>query len=163
MAMATYLQAVGEDEIALLRSEPERINRLDNEPDWSTHLMPSLNYFLTGDAYPSDQGPLGEALSGSESVACPTLETGSFDLVLPARAREILEALRGVDPEEIRSAVEQAYFDALVDVDELYELEIIPADEVPGGKLTRLQARPKALVGDPEDLVHLDWSKEWKP
>ncbi len=42
-------------------------------------------------------------------------------------------------------------------------LRIIPADEVSGGKLTRLKARPKALVGNPEDLVHMDWSKEWKP
>jgi hypothetical protein len=137
--MATYLQAANGDEIALLRSEPERINRLDNEPDWSTHLMPSLNYFLTGDAYPSDQGPLGEALSGSESVACPTLETGSFDLVVPARAREVLEALRGVDPEEIRSAVEQADFDELVEEEELYELEIIPADEVADALLHDLE------------------------
>jgi hypothetical protein len=42
-------------------------------------------------------------------------------------------------------------------------LKIVPADEVPAGKLTRLKVRPKALVGDPEDLVHMDWSKEWKP
>lgn len=41
-------------------------------------------------------------------------------------------------------------------------LRIVPADQE-GGKLARLTARPKALVGDPEDLVHLDWSQEWKP
>lgn len=42
-------------------------------------------------------------------------------------------------------------------------LRIVPADQGTGGKLARLTARPKALVGDPEDLVHLDWSKEWRP
>ena len=42
-------------------------------------------------------------------------------------------------------------------------LKIVSVDEVPGGKLARLRVRPKALVGDPEDLVHMDWSKEWKP
>jgi len=42
-------------------------------------------------------------------------------------------------------------------------LKIVPADEEKGGKLQRLKPRPKALVGDPEDLVHMDWSKEWKP
>ena len=28
------------------------------------------------------------------------------------------------------------------------------------GKLARLVARPGVIVGDPEDLVHMDWSKE---
>jgi len=27
-------------------------------------------------------------------------------------------------------------------------------------KLDRLVARPDVIVGDPEDLVHMDWSKE---
>ena len=42
-------------------------------------------------------------------------------------------------------------------------LRIVPADESPRTKLARLEPRPKAIVGDPEDLVHLDWSAEWKP
>lgn len=42
-------------------------------------------------------------------------------------------------------------------------LKIIPADEPTRGKLDRLEPRPDAIVGDPEDLVHLDWSSEWKP
>lgn len=28
-------------------------------------------------------------------------------------------------------------------------------------KLSRLVRRPGVVVGDPEDLVHLDWSSEW--
>lgn len=42
-------------------------------------------------------------------------------------------------------------------------LRIVPADERPRGKLGRLRPHPKSIVGDPEDLVHLDWSSEWKP
>ena len=42
-------------------------------------------------------------------------------------------------------------------------LKIVPADETAPSKTARLRARPKVLVGDPERLVHLDWSKEWKP
>lgn len=28
-------------------------------------------------------------------------------------------------------------------------------------KLQRLVARPDTIVGDPEDIVHVDWSAEW--
>lgn len=44
-----------------------------------------------------------------------------------------------------------------------HRLKIVPADEAAPTKTARLRARPKVLVGDPETLVHLDWSKEWKP
>lgn len=40
-------------------------------------------------------------------------------------------------------------------------LRIVPADQP--SKLARLSAHPSAIVGDPEDLVHLDWSGEWRP
>ncbi|MEA3418762.1 MAG: type II toxin-antitoxin system Phd/YefM family antitoxin [Campylobacterota bacterium] len=30
-------------------------------------------------------------------------------------------------------------------------------------KLDSLKAHPDAIVGDPEELVHIDWSHEWKP
>ena len=42
-------------------------------------------------------------------------------------------------------------------------LRIIPADEPQRGKLERLRPHPKALVGDPQEIVHLDWSDEWHP
>jgi prevent-host-death family protein len=42
-------------------------------------------------------------------------------------------------------------------------LKIVPADEPVRGKLDRLEPHPDAIVGDPKDLVHLDWSSEWKP
>ena len=33
------------------------------------------------------------------------------------------------------------------------------------GKIERLRkaARPRAIVGDPEEIIHLDWEKEWRP
>jgi hypothetical protein len=37
-------------------------------------------------------------------------------------------------------------------------LKIVP--EQKPDKLSRLKKR-KCIVGDPEDLVHLDWSSEW--
>lgn len=32
----------------------------------------------------------------------------------------------------------------------------------PKSKLENLKARD-VVVGDPEDLVHIDWSEEWRP
>lgn len=29
-------------------------------------------------------------------------------------------------------------------------------------KLANLQAHPGTIIGDPEDVVHMDWSEEWK-
>jgi antitoxin (DNA-binding transcriptional repressor) of toxin-antitoxin stability system len=42
-------------------------------------------------------------------------------------------------------------------------LKIVPAEEPARSKLDRLEPHPGSIVGDPEDLVHLDWSAEWKP
>ena len=46
-------------------------------------------------------------------------------------------------------------------------LRIVPAEVavVPGSKLERLKGRgnPDAIIGDPDDLVHLDWSVYWNP
>jgi antitoxin (DNA-binding transcriptional repressor) of toxin-antitoxin stability system len=38
----------------------------------------------------------------------------------------------------------------------------IVAEDQPS-KLDRLVPHPDALVGDPEDFVHIDWSHEWRP
>ena len=43
------------------------------------------------------------------------------------------------------------------------KLKIIPGDEGTPSRLSRLKRRPKAIRGDPQDLVHLDWSREWRP
>jgi len=43
------------------------------------------------------------------------------------------------------------------------KLKIIPGDVAKGGKLARLKSRPHVLLCDPDELVHVDWSREWKP
>lgn len=40
-------------------------------------------------------------------------------------------------------------------------LKIVPVDGP--DKLTRLKKHANTIVGDPEDLVHMDWSGEWRP
>ena len=40
-------------------------------------------------------------------------------------------------------------------------LRIVPAE--PPGRLDRLVRRPGFLKVDPESIVHLDWSDEWRP
>ena len=40
-------------------------------------------------------------------------------------------------------------------------LRIAPA--VRRDRLKYLRPHPGAIIGDPEDLVHIDWSGEWKP
>jgi hypothetical protein len=37
-----------------------------------------------------------------------------------------------------------------------------PLEEPPHDKLDNLKRRD-CLVGDPEDLVHMDWSQWWRP
>ncbi len=40
-------------------------------------------------------------------------------------------------------------------------IRLVPA--VPTGKLAGLEPRPDVVVGDPDDLIHCDWSETWKP
>lgn len=40
-------------------------------------------------------------------------------------------------------------------------LRIVPVDQV--SKVSRLVPHPETIHGDPDDLVHMDWSGEWKP
>ena len=40
-------------------------------------------------------------------------------------------------------------------------VRIVPVD--PPSRLDNLTAHPGDIIGDPEDLVHMDWSHEWRP
>jgi antitoxin (DNA-binding transcriptional repressor) of toxin-antitoxin stability system len=40
-------------------------------------------------------------------------------------------------------------------------LQIVPME--PPDRLAKLETNPNLIVGDPEDLVHIDWSLEWRP
>lgn len=40
-------------------------------------------------------------------------------------------------------------------------LKVVPDVQV--SRLTRIRTRPGAIVGDPEELVSVDWSGTWDP
>ncbi len=40
-------------------------------------------------------------------------------------------------------------------------LQIVPVGR--RSKLDRVVGRPDFIVGDPGDLVHIDWSEHWRP
>jgi len=40
-------------------------------------------------------------------------------------------------------------------------LRVVPVEGP--SKLDRLVPHPDAIVGDPEDFLHMDWSHEWRP
>jgi hypothetical protein len=40
-------------------------------------------------------------------------------------------------------------------------LRIIPVDEP--SRLGRLVPHPDAIVGDPDELISIDWSEHWRP
>ena len=42
------------------------------------------------------------------------------------------------------------------------KLKIVRAKETESSWLDDLPERPDVIAGDPEDLVHIDWSKEWR-
>lgn len=42
-------------------------------------------------------------------------------------------------------------------------LRIVPVAESCRSRLDRLTSRLEVVNGDPEDLVHLDWSADWQP
>lgn len=133
MAQSTWLQPVSSAEIHDLRKNPSSINELDKADDYRTHFGASLNYFLTGEAYPSTTDhALWAALDGAESIACPTLENKAFAVVSSERAAEIAARLAAIDLAVIEAEVRQADFDELLDEQELYDLELITPDEAPG-------------------------------
>jgi antitoxin (DNA-binding transcriptional repressor) of toxin-antitoxin stability system len=49
-----------------------------------------------------------------------------------------------------------------LEIDRRGKTLLIVAAQAPG-RLDRLPSRPTFINGDPDDLVHLDWSREWKP
>jgi hypothetical protein len=43
-------------------------------------------------------------------------------------------------------------------------LLIVPKEkEKKGSKLDNLPYRPGYIIGDPDELIHMDWSSEWNP
>lgn len=43
------------------------------------------------------------------------------------------------------------------------QLRIEAVDAGPPNKLERIRGNPDAIVGDPEELIHIDWTADWRP
>jgi hypothetical protein len=121
--MCTYLQRVSAEQLARLAAKPTSIAKLDEPDTFATHYMATINYFLTGSAYPGrKRGPLALALMGLRNIPCPTLENGCFDVVPPERVAAISAALQAVDVAAVRAAVIEADLEELVEDEEIDEL-----------------------------------------
>jgi hypothetical protein len=129
MAMATYLHMVTDDKIA--SADANLVRQLDGAAWHQTYFAPSLSYFLTGSAYPSDEHPLSGALFGSRSVDCPTLENGSFGVVSASAVASIAQELAAVRLDEVKARIAAADLDRLIADEELEDLEVVEADTVP--------------------------------
>lgn len=128
--MCTYLQQVTAEQIAELVARPESIAELDEPVTFATHHMATINYFLTGSAYPTrKRGPLALALMGTRNVKCKVLENGSFDVVPPERVAAIAAALRAVDVSELEAAVAEAELEELVEEEEIDEITDLSPEE----------------------------------
>jgi hypothetical protein len=128
--MCTYLQQVTAEQIAALVAKPESIAELDEPETFTTHSLATINYFLTGSAYPTrKRGPLALALMGTRTVRCKVLENGSFDVVPPERVAAIAAALRAVDVDAVEAAVAEADLEELVEEEEIDEITDLSPEE----------------------------------
>ena len=133
MAMMTTLQMVSAGELEALLATPTSINRLDKpgEASGGSYYGCAISFFLVGDAYPSyeESGPLAATFSGSESVSCSSLENGEFGVARPDVVAEIAAALDAVDLDAFRDRVATADHAELVEEEELFDLELLLADD----------------------------------
>lgn len=135
MAMVTIVRMVSDAEIAALRADPDSIRQLDGRGDetFRTHYECSINYFVTGDAYPVDH-PLASVLSGIDNVLTDRLEAGAFGVSHADRVRVLAEGLARVDVAAIRAAVASADFERLAEED-VDDAEILREAADPAGVL----------------------------
>src|SRR3954471_9580069 len=128
MAMATYLHMVSDDKIA--SADANLVRELDGNAWHQTYFGPSLNYFLTGSAYPAGDHLLSGMVFGSRSVDCPTMEHGSFGVVPASEVAVIADGLAAVDLDAVRERITRADLAALVSDEELEDLEVVAAETV---------------------------------
>lgn len=129
MAMATYLHMVTDDKIA--SADANLVRQLDGAAWHQTYFGPSLNYFLTGSAYPAGDHPLGGMVFGSRSVDCPSMEHGSFGVVPASEVATIADGLAAVELDAVRERIARADIGALIRDEELEDLEVVGAETVP--------------------------------
>lgn len=130
--MAANLHAVSETRIEELRRDSESVARLPDEPVTPTFFYhyPSINYFLTGDAYPAaDDHKLASLLFGKETIDCPSLENGNFGIVSPKLVEKLARRLAEVDLKKVKARIKDADLEDLADEEELDDLDDVEPDE----------------------------------
>lgn len=146
MAQGTLLQMATDETIEALREDPARVADLPAPAggggSFLTYYLCSLNYFITGAAYPSNHA-LGGVLLGLEHHATDALNAGTFGCVPAVSAKDLARLLAELDLSQIEDAVGSADFDDLLDQDvddaDALAAEPDPAKEV-GDSLRRLAA-----------------------
>lgn len=129
MAMMTWMTAVASSQLDSLHADHESIRNLEGEGSFFTYLESSINYFLTGSAYPgADDSPLHH-LFGVESIQMASFETGYFQIVPVESVHTNARLLAEVDLGAVAAKIRDADFEDLIEEEELYDLEIIEADE----------------------------------
>lgn len=125
MSLQIHLQPVSGDEIEMLQADPECIHTIESSFFYSTYYYASLNYFLTGEAYPyENKEPLSYILRGQERYPCASLaESPYIEITRPENVIAIENALRKVDAAVLRDKIETADFDTIINAEELYDLE----------------------------------------
>jgi hypothetical protein len=147
VAPATILHLVGAADLDRLRARPTWISHLRPPGGYTylTHHACSINYFVVGDAWPchSRTRPLTGMLFGFASVRCPTLESGSFDVVAPHQVRWVLEAFGSLDLAAVRRRVEHAD-PAALEADEVDDYELLLEED--GDPADVLEAELESLI-----------------
>ena len=115
---------VSVDQLKSLEHTPSTIDKLDQPVCYRTHFFTSLNYFLS-------DFDLSPVLDGSRFIDTDTLECGNFGIVDASEITKLANILASLNLQEIRKAVEDADFEALVEEEECYELELFSESEIP--------------------------------
>ena len=85
-----------------------------------------------------------------------------------ARAAKAYAPTMGITPSELRRDIYRL-LDGVLDSGTPLEVERggrllhIVAVERSGNRLSRIRGRADGIVGDPDDLVEIDWSEHWRP
>jgi len=137
MATSTTLQMVSTKELILLRKTPSGIRKL-NKPhaeSFSTYYFRSLNWFMLGDIAPAIEGnPVAAALVGYETIATPSLDSGSFNVIGADQIPDIAAALEKVDLKKLRKDVETAD-KAVLAKQKVDDFERVSADDSPAATI----------------------------
>jgi len=120
-AMVTRLLTLSAASLSGLMTSPDAVNRLSSPRPYSTHIGAAIAYFL---GRPAGSERLSQALEGSASIECTTLENGYFFVVPPEQVSELLGLLRRVDVARFRQSILDADLEDLLDGELSEEIEL---------------------------------------